>query len=275
LENVLFSVLGVPVYAYGLMLGLGVLGGSSLAMREARRRGIGIDRMFDYILAASLIFLAAGRGAQTISQHGAAVITRPWLFVTEIFEGVHLTAGFAGVIVFTLWFIWHRRLIPTVFFDALTPPLALALSLSQLGSDVFGRSTDMLWAVSIGGFQMHPVQLYAAVGYYTMFTLLWRMRRSTRYDGQLFVTFLTMTSWQLWILSHFRDVGEQSLSPWVWLLLALAMTSFCVLLFMKSPRPFGWRRRSRGHRAARGVSGMVFYGLGLGAMILFFFLRVQ
>lgn len=255
------------------MLGLGILGGSSLALREARRRGIGMERMSDYVFWAALVFLVVGRIAQCVAVHGFQLLTRPWVVVTELSFGIHFTAGLVAVALFSLWFIYDRSIVPSLFVDALTPAVALTLALSHLGSDVFGRSTSLPWAVQLGEFQMHPVQLYAAIGFYTIFTILWRMRRATRYDGQLFVGFVTMTAWLMWILSFFREVGERSMSPWVLFFLAMAASLMAVLLYMNSPRPYGLRRRTS--RFVSCIWGAVFYSFGLMAMVLFFFARVR
>ncbi len=255
------------------MLGLGILSGSSLALREARRRGIGMERMSDYVFWGALVFLVVGRIGQCFSVYGLRLFAHPWVVVTELSTGIYLSAGLMALALFSLWFIYDRNLIPSVFVDALTPAVALTLALSQLGSDVFGRSAVLPWAVQLGEFQMHPVQLYAAIGFYTIFTILWRMRRVTRYDGQLFVSFLTMSAWLMWFLSFFREVGERSMSPWVWFVLAMAASVVFVLMYLNSPRPYGLRRRT--NRFLSCIWGAVFYSFGLMAMVLFFFLRVR
>ncbi|HBN95236.1 MAG TPA: hypothetical protein DDZ66_02960, partial [Firmicutes bacterium] len=61
MENVMFFFANLPVYSYGFMLGLGLLIGSVLAQREGKRKGIGQETVFAFILKAALVFVLAGR----------------------------------------------------------------------------------------------------------------------------------------------------------------------------------------------------------------------
>ena len=61
MENILFFFANLPVYSYGAMLGLGLLVGSYLAQREGKRKGIGSEFIYRFIVQATLVFIVAGR----------------------------------------------------------------------------------------------------------------------------------------------------------------------------------------------------------------------
>ena len=59
-------------------------------------------------------------------------------------------------------------------------------SLANLGSDIYGNVTNVPWGVTFGELKLHPVQLYASIGYYLIFAVLWRYRRSKRHWPKLY-----------------------------------------------------------------------------------------
>lgn len=59
---------------------------------------------------------------------------------------------------------------------------------------MLGRETTSVWGVDLGEFVLQPLPLYSALAYYVIFSLLWRLRRNLRYDGQLFLGYLALAA---------------------------------------------------------------------------------
>ncbi|NMB20574.1 MAG: hypothetical protein GX979_06900, partial [Firmicutes bacterium] len=70
MENVVFFFANLPVYSYGFMLGMGLLIGSALAQREGKRKGIGSDFVFHFIVRTVLVFVVIGRISHVYTLYG-------------------------------------------------------------------------------------------------------------------------------------------------------------------------------------------------------------
>lgn len=235
MEHVLFYIAGFPIYSYGFALAAGLFFGSLVAFREAKRRGIGIYRMLDFVVGASIAFLLGGQLVAGFQELGVRILLRPWILLTTMDQGVSILGGLFFAVFYGVWFVYRNNLIVSIFLDAVAPSIALVQAIAALGSNVYGRGTELAWAVHFGHLSLHPLPVYAAVGYYSVFTILWRNRRNTRFDGQLFLGYLALGAWLQFILSFFAEVGGMSVSPWLYALLAVALTGLWSYLFINSP----------------------------------------
>ena len=244
MENVLFIFAGIPVYSYGFMLGLGLVFGSMLACREGRRRGLDNNLIFNWFVQTTIVFLIVGRVAFVFSLHGWRMLTYPWVLFTG-FE-VDEVAGMVGAVIFGTYLLFQYFPRPLVFLDAVAPSLALIQSLANLGSNVFGRQTSVPWAVRLGYFRLHPTPLYGAIAYYIIFAILWRFRRQTRFDGQLIIGFVVLSSTAQWFLLRFRELSAVSWNPMLYILPAVVFGALWVWLYMQAPLLPLNRRRGQG-----------------------------
>jgi prolipoprotein diacylglyceryl transferase len=104
--------------------------------------------------------------------------------------------GFLGVLIAVILFYrGARRQVPQMSFlnwiDLLIIPLALVSSFIRLGNfvnqEIVGKETHVPWAVIFGhpaervpSVPRHPVQLYEAFAYFTIFLFLWILWRKKR-----------------------------------------------------------------------------------------------
>jgi len=243
LGNVLFIFAGIPVYSYGFMLGLGLVFGSLIACRESRRRGLESTDVFNWFVLTTVVFLIVGRVAFVFALHGWRTLTYPWVLFTSF--QVDEVAGLIGAAIFGTYLLFHLFPRPLVFLDAIAPSLALMQSFANLGSNVFGRQTSVPWAVRLGYFTLHPMPLYGAVAYYVVFAILWRSRRQVRFDGQLIIGFVILSSAAQWILLRFREMSAVSWDPLLYVLPAIVFGALWIWLYVRAPLLPSSRRRGQ------------------------------
>lgn len=268
MENVLFFFANLPVYSYGFMLGLGLLLSSVLAQREGKRKGFSPDFVFHFIVQTTVVFIIAGRVAFLCPLYGWRILIYPWV----VFGGTQLNEirGFTAAGLYILYFVVRHVDNPAAFLDVFAPVTALMQSLACLGHSVLGRETSVFWSIDLGEFSLHPVPLYSALLYYLIFSLLWRVRRDLRYDGQLFLGYLALSASVQGVLLSFREVFGESLNPWLYWLAALLFGGAWFYVYISSPWTDVRRRR-------RDLRSWVLYllstfGVCL-AMIKFFYWR--
>ncbi|MCK9524612.1 MAG: prolipoprotein diacylglyceryl transferase [Limnochordia bacterium] len=233
MENVIFFFANLPVYSYGFMLGLGLLIGSALAQREARRKGIGSDFVFRFIVKALLVFVVVGRIAHVYPLYGLRTFIYPW----TLFSGMQLdeSRGLLAVGVYTFYFLIRRVENPASFLDSLVPSIALIQSLGYLGSSILGRETLSRWGVDLGEFMLHPLPLYSALVYYVIFSFLWRIRRNLRYDGQLLLGYLALSALAQRFLMPYREVFGESTNPWLYTIASVIFGSAWFYFHIQTP----------------------------------------
>ena len=214
LQNVIAAIPAPPggaihigplqVRAYGLMIGLGVIGGVWFAQRRWSQRGgdpRDISAIATWAVPAGLI------GARAYH-----VITDPelfrgrWLHVFAIWEGgLGIPGGIlAGVIAGAI--VARRRQLPVLqLMDVVAPALPLAQAIGRWGNwfnqELFGRPTNLPWALHVDlahrppGFEAiatyQPTFLYESMWNLALIgVLLLVERRAHLRAGRLFVLYV-------------------------------------------------------------------------------------
>jgi len=197
----LFSIGGLTVHTYGVLIATGFLAGIFLGMREARRVGIPPERVMDlgvYILAAAII---GSRLLQVAINHDY-YMENP----IEVFKvwkgGLVFYGGFIGALLLSVWYLRRHSLPIWVMGDILAPSIALGQAIGRLGcfsaGCCYGCPTDLPWAVTftepkslaVLGVPLHPSQLYESLATFILFIGLYAFRKRTSFDGQLFWTYV-------------------------------------------------------------------------------------
>ncbi|NMB02287.1 MAG: prolipoprotein diacylglyceryl transferase [Firmicutes bacterium] len=270
MENILFFFANLPVYSYGAMLGLGLVIGSLLAQREGKRKGIGADFMFSFIVQVTIAFVIVGRFACVFRIYGWRTFLYPWTLLSSAQLDEYW--GLGAAVIYAVYFVVRNVQNPAVFFDALTPSAALMQSLAYLGSSVLGRETTKAWGINLGEFSLHPLPLYSALAYYAIFSFLWWMRRNLRYDGQLFLGYLALSALSQHILMRYREVFGESTHPWLYFLAFLVFGCSWFYLYLQSPFTDSRRRRNLTDWRSWLMYLASLLGVGL-VMIKFFYWR--
>ncbi|BAS28636.1 prolipoprotein diacylglyceryl transferase [Limnochorda pilosa] len=189
MSEILVRLGPVPFFSFGLTLAAGFLLGAAVAIREGRRRGIPPERTGDFLVLSLVVGLLGARLVFVLLNR-QYYRTFPWEVLLLQDGGLTFYGGLPAVI--ALAWTWQRG--SGLFYrllDALAPAAALAGAVALVGSDLFGRATGLPWGVTIpGGAPVHPLQAYWLAGLYALFVLLWRRRRSDRFDGEQFLYWL-------------------------------------------------------------------------------------
>jgi len=185
--KILFTVWGIRIPFFGFMIALGVMAAMWVLSFDAKRKGIDSEKATD-MGAWALIggILGARLGYILFLQNPVEIL--------KIHEGgMSIHGGIAGGVIASLLFLKRNKNLKLLeMADLAAPPLILAQAIGRIGCDVYGNvmNNPKLWGVAVGGRILHPAQLYEFILDYVLFFYLWRMRRSKRYEGQLFGIYL-------------------------------------------------------------------------------------
>lgn len=189
MSEILARIGPLPVYTFGLTLGLGFLLAAMVVIREGRRRGIEAERMGDFLALGIVVGLLGARAVFVILNR-QYYRTFPWEILLLPDGGLTFYGAVPAVLL--LAWVWQRE--AGAFYrllDALAPGVALGSAVAMVGSDLFGLKTELPWGItSPAGVEVHPLQVYWMIALYALFIILWRRRRQVRFDGEQFFLWL-------------------------------------------------------------------------------------
>jgi phosphatidylglycerol---prolipoprotein diacylglyceryl transferase len=193
----------ITIRGYGLMIAIGVLLGSLVAKREARRRGLqALDEYFLWVamalavagfLGGKLVYVwTEGEWPESLEREAIATFMRQGF----VFYGMLIAT------VATLVLALKRLKLPLrESFDTLALGTPLAHAFGRLGCFMagccYGCAADLPWAVTftegqgLNGVALHPVQLYEAAAELLVFVWLYRsVRPRATFPGQVTLSYL-------------------------------------------------------------------------------------
>jgi phosphatidylglycerol---prolipoprotein diacylglyceryl transferase len=195
----------VPLHTFGLFVGLGVLVGSSVFLRGARRRGMDAEALGSllwWILIAGFV----GARLLFVAAHAGRFVDRPWAVVAVWEGGLEFSGAFVVAAALVLW--WLRRH-PDVdglaLADGVVLGLAVGLAIGRIGcysvGEHLGGTTSFPLAVHyLGGVtregpvpvgaHIHNTALYELLLLIPLIALLFALRRRRAAAGWATATFL-------------------------------------------------------------------------------------
>lgn len=211
------TIFGFSIAFYGIIIGIGMLLGITLAARDAEQRGIGEDTVYDFALLGIVCGVIGARLYYVFFQWDN--------YRGNLLEILNLRAGglaiYGGVIGGILSLMVYCRRKKRNFLN-LADSLILGVLVGQIlgrwgnffNAEAFGRYTDSLFAmqlrrdivnpiminsallqhlVRVNGvdyIQVHPTFLYESVWNLCLLLFLLRYRAKKRFTGEIFFLYL-------------------------------------------------------------------------------------
>jgi phosphatidylglycerol:prolipoprotein diacylglycerol transferase len=172
---------------YGLMYVIGILGGWWLGRVQARRAWSKITELQvdDMVTWIALGVILGGRVGSVLFYNFGDFIGDP-LMLLRIWEGgMSFHGGFLGVVL-AIW-LYGRRIGVSFWYmgDFIAPLVTVGLGAGRIGNfingELWGKVTDVPWAVVVNGTPRHASQLYEALlEGLVLFLILWTFAAKER-----------------------------------------------------------------------------------------------
>lgn len=198
MDPVAFKVFGIEVMWYGIFISLGVVMGTILALKEAKRLGIEEDTVIDLLLYAIPLSLIGAR---------LYYVAFSWDYygknLKEIFNfrggGLAIHGAIIAASIVAIIFTRIKKVDFWQIADICAPGLILGQAIGRWGNyinqEAYGVPTDLPWGIIIDGVKVHPTFLYESIWNFIVFGfLLWYRRNKSKVSGEIFLLYLILYS---------------------------------------------------------------------------------
>lgn len=202
IDPIAFSILGRPIYWYGIMVALGFLGAvwhwNHLARRQGLPEGLGSD--------LGLIVIVGG----ILGARVAYILSNLDHYLAHPLEMLRIDQGglifYGGFILATLAVIVFARVrgLPLLRVgDFTVSALPLGHAMGRIGCFLngccYGAPTDVPWATYVADAMRHPVQLYEASFNFILYAVLHLLLRTARTGQVVAVYLMSYGTWRFLI----------------------------------------------------------------------------
>lgn len=224
---------------YGIMFVLGIFAASFLAIREAGKRNINSEIIWELVLYL-LLGIIIGSRLFYVFFYWPKDIPLTILGVFAIWKGgLAFFGGFIGALIAGYIYARKKKLKFWVLADIFTVALVIGHIFGRFG-DYFigghpGKITSLPWGIYLDNAIRHPVVLYEILGLIIIVVVLLNLRKFKLFDGFLFSSYVMLYSVQRMILDFFRiestDPRFLGLTPTQHLVIILFILSVIFMWF--------------------------------------------
>lgn len=197
LNRIAFSVFGIPIYWYGLLIALGMVLAGIYGYREAKKTGLGQDDFLNMLLIAVPVSIICARLYYVLFN----LDTYRVLTALDIRSGgLAIYGGIIGACIVVVSYCRVKHLSIGVTVDILAVGLLIGQVIGRWGNfvngEAFGAATSLPWAMTIknGGsivaLNVHPTFIYESLWNLAGIGILLLYKRIKEFDGELFCAYM-------------------------------------------------------------------------------------
>ena len=214
LDRVAFTLFGLPIYWYGILIAAGMMLALLFAFRYARSFGIDADRMVDVILISTVFSVLGGRAFYVAM---APFKYESFAQMLDIRQGGLAIYG-AVIGAFTAaFFVCKWRKVPVLpMFDLASMGFLIGQGIGRWGNfvnqEAFGSNTTLPWGMYSDGtyaylasvqtrlaeqgvtvdpaLPVHPTFLYESIWCILGFFVLWAYMKRRKFHGEIILLYI-------------------------------------------------------------------------------------
>jgi phosphatidylglycerol:prolipoprotein diacylglycerol transferase len=195
-----FTVFGVPVYFYAVIIALGFLLAVLYILKRRNMFGLTQDNILDMFIICVPAGIIGARLYYVIFNPADYIGAGKWLNIFNVRQGGLAIYGGVIAAVIAVYLYSRKKKIPTaVFFDVGALGLLIGQAVGRWGNfinrEAYGGETDIPWKMGLTSgdttVYVHPTFLYESLWNAVGFVLIHIFsKRRRKYDGQLFLLYL-------------------------------------------------------------------------------------
>lgn len=207
MDPIAFSIFGVDVAWYGILISLGILFGVIFATYRAKQQGLYNDVIIDMVLWVIPIAIIGARAYYVIFS---------WDYYSknldQIFNirqgGLAIHGGIIFGVLVGYLFCRYKKIKFWKLADIVAPSIILGQAIGRWGNfinqEAYGGPTDLPWGIMINGIKVHPTFLYESLWNFGVFIFLSFYFKNKKYDGHIFILYLILYSVARFVIEGLR-----------------------------------------------------------------------
>lgn len=234
-DPVAFTIGGMSIRWYGVLIAVGMLLAVYTSMIRAPRHNIEKEDLLDTILFAIPAGILGARlyyVAFNWSYYGA----NPSQILNFRGGGLAIHGGLiAGMLV--AWLVCrHKKINILNALDLAIPGIALAQSIGRWGnyfnSEAHGGPTDLPWGIMVDGVKVHPTFLYESIWCFILFIVLIILDKKPHFQGKIVCLYGILYSLERFLVEGLRT-DSLMLGPFKQAqLLSLTVIVVCIVAYV-------------------------------------------
>lgn len=252
----LFQIGPIPVYSYGLMLGIAFLVGNWLFGKELKRKGydentgviIVMMALLGGIVGAKLFYILEEWNFGT----GLPLLTyfKPDIMFSS--SGLTFFGGLVLSIILIIIYCRVKKLSILEIFDMMAPGTILGYGIARIGCHLAGDgdygiaiAPDSFWAFigmsysngtipTAPGIIVHPTPIYETIAAFFIFLYLWKNRTKYHVPGTLFYLYLILAGFERFLVEIIRTNHKVIFDLSQAQLIAILMIVVGIVMFMRN-----------------------------------------
>lgn len=247
MHPVLFHLGNFDVRIWGIMVSMGIIAGTYMAQRLARREGMDPELIFDFIIWGVVAgFLGARAWEMIFSWQN--YVNDPLSALAFWNGGLSIQGAVAGGLLYTIWFIKKHDIKFWYFADILAPGLILGQAIGRIGcffnGDAYGIPTQSWIGViyspdtpayaAYGATPLIPAELMEGAGDFAIMFLLLFLFKRRPFQGFVALMYFLLYSLLRFTLEFWRGdslLVDQTLKAAQVSSLAIAVIAVGLILF--------------------------------------------
>ena len=205
-DPIAFTVFGIGIRWYAILVCTGMILGTLLAMKRSPSRGINPDDFLDVVLVALPVGIVGARAWYVIFE---------WENYHSFFDVINIRAGGLAVqgglifgILSAFLVCWCKRMPFLTVLDLAVPSIALGQAIGRWGNyfnqEAHGTETDLPWAILVDGVKVHPTFLYESIWCLILFLVLSGIDRRKEFQGQTMCLYFILYSFERFFVEQLR-----------------------------------------------------------------------
>ena len=197
MDRVAFTIFGIDVMWYGILMATGMILGTYLALKEAERVGISEDDVLNLAIFAIPAGVLGARLYYVIFNWGY-YSQNPSQILNFRGGGMAIHGALIGGILAGLIYTKIKKINFFKMADIALIGMPLAQAIGRWGNYINGEAhggpTNLPWGIMVDGVKVHPTFLYESIWDFGIFIFLWMFRKKKKYEGQVAVYYIILYS---------------------------------------------------------------------------------
>lgn len=199
----LFTIFGITVYSYGLLVAIGFFAGMTYITKYSDNIPVKKDQMYDFLFYLIVVSIIGARLLYVLVNIDS-FIQHP-LDIIKVWQGgLVFYGGFIAAVLYALIYCKYKKINIKRLADVFAPALALGHSFGRIGCLLsgccYGKETHCLIAVN----NRYPTQIFEAAGNLIIFFILHKLYKKSHKDGHVFLLYLIFYSVLRFSIEFFR-----------------------------------------------------------------------